>query len=127
MEQQLRQFFRVPVNEEHVVSILISDIGYRVSEINQTGIGLLLENNQTFEVGERLDSCRLHFDNISLIDLTGKIVHCSPCEDLWKFGIQWIGMNDSQKQQMEDLLSRLKKRVMASLQLSVSEQAGRKK
>lgn len=125
--QHSRQFFRVPVNEDHVVSILISDIGHRISEISQTGVGLLLEDNQAFEVGEHLYSCRLQYDDICLTDLTGEIVHCSPHEDLWKFGIQWIKMSDSQKQQMEDLLSRLKKRVIASTQPSVPEEAGRKK
>lgn len=125
--QHSRRFYRVPVNEDYVVSFFISDIGHRVSEISQTGIGLLLENNQTYEVGERLESCRLHFDDIRLNDLTGRIVHCSPHDDLWKFGIQWTDMSDSQKQQMESLFSKLKKRVIASIPPSMPKEAGRKK
>ena len=125
--QHSRRFYRVPFNEDTVVSFFISDIGHRVSEISQTGIGLVLENNQTYEVGERLESCRLHFDDIRLNDLTGRIVHCSPHDDLWKFGIQWIDMSDSQKQQMESLFSRLKKRVIASIPPAMPKEAGRKK
>jgi c-di-GMP-binding flagellar brake protein YcgR len=123
----LRHFYRVPVhNEKHAVSIFISEIGYKVSDISHTGIGLLVEDSQTFEVGERLEACRLQFDEIDLTGLTGKIVHCSPHEGFWKFGIQWMDMTDVSKQEMDTLLARLKEKVMVSSQ-SVLEDTGREK
>ena len=125
--QHSRQFFRVPVNEDHFVSIYISNVGYRVSEISQTGAGLLLEDNQAFEIGEHTYPCCMQYEDICLADLTGQIVHCSLYEGFWKFGLQWIGMNDSQKKQMACLLDKLKKHVMVSLQPSEPEQAGRGK
>jgi hypothetical protein len=126
-DPQFRHAFRVTVHEEHRVSLFISDVGYKVSEVGQAGIGLLLEHNQTFEVGEHLDACQLLFDDIVLTGLTGRVVHCSPHEDLWKFGIQWTELTESQKQLMDQLFSRLKKRVMASSPPSAAEDPGREK
>jgi c-di-GMP-binding flagellar brake protein YcgR len=126
-DPHFRHVFRVPVHEAQGVSFFISDVGYRVSEIGQTGIGLLLEHNQTFEIGECFDTCRLLFDEIVLTNLTGRVVHCSPHEDLWKFGIQWIELTGSQKQLMDQLFSMLKKRVMASSQSSEAKGPGREK
>ncbi len=118
----------MPVHDEkYGGSVFISDIGFRISEISQTGIGVIVENNQTFEVGERLEACRLQFDELVLPGLTGKIVHCSFHDDFWKFGIQWVNMTHAHKQQMEALHSRLKKQLMASSQPSVPEDAGTEK
>lgn len=121
----LRRFFRVPVYGERDVSFRVSDIGYPVLEISQAGISMVLDDNQTFEVGERIDACRLAFDDIVLTGMTGKIVHCSPHENQWKFGIQWMGFDDSQKGRMDELVSRLKKRVLAFSHPSLPEHPGR--
>lgn len=124
-DPHLRHFFRMPVHDENKsASVFISDVGYRISEISQTGIGVIVENNQTFEIDDRLEGCRLQFDEMVLTGLTGKIVHCSSHENSWKFGIQWVDMRNVHIQQMESLLSRLKKQVMASSQPSVPEEAG---
>jgi c-di-GMP-binding flagellar brake protein YcgR len=125
-DPHLRHFYRVPVhNGKHAVSIFITEVGYRVSDISHTGIGLLLEDSQAFEVGEHIEACRLQFDEIVLTGLTGKIVHCSPLEVFWKFGVRWIDMTGAHKQQMDTLLSRLKINKMISLQPSVPEDADR--
>ncbi len=127
-DPHVRHFFRVPVHEEkHGGILFISDVGYRISEISRTGIGVVVENNQTFEIGEYLEPCRVQLDELVLTGLTGKIVHCSSHEDVWKFGIQWIDMTKDHKQQMEALHSRLKKRVMASSQPFVPKDTGREK
>ena len=126
-DPHFRQVFRVPVHEKQGVSLFISDVGYRVTEVGLTGIGILLEHNQIFEAEERLEACRLLFDDIVLTSLTGRVIHCSPHEDFWKLGIQWIELTDSQKQLMDQLFSRLKKSVMESSQPFAAKDAGREK
>jgi hypothetical protein len=112
---QVRLSFRVPVSERESIFATISSISYPVSDIGLKGIGVLVEDNQRFEVGDQLDACQLNFKDTRLTDLTGKIVHCAIHDDgLWQFGIQWIGLLDSQEKILEQQLSRLKKQVLAS-------------
>jgi c-di-GMP-binding flagellar brake protein YcgR len=113
LAHQVRQTFRVPVSEKESISAVISSIAYPVSDIGLGGIGILVEDNQTFEIGDPLDGCRLNFKDTRLTDLTGKIVHCAFHDNgLWQFGIQWIDLADSQKKILEQELSRLKKQVL---------------
>jgi hypothetical protein len=112
---QVRHSFRVPVSEKEPVSAIISSIAYPVSDIGPGGIGILVEDNQVFAVGDPLEDCRLNFKDTRLTDLTGKIVHCAfHDQGLWQFGIQWIDLTDSQEKILEQELSRLKKQVLAS-------------
>ena len=112
---QVRQSFRVPVNEKESISATISSIFYPVSDIGLEGIGILVEDNQIFEVGDQFDDCRLNFSDTRLSGLTGKIVHCTIHDGgLWQFGILWVDLSDSQKKMLEQELSRMKKQVLAS-------------
>jgi hypothetical protein len=111
----VRQNFRVPVSEKESISATISSISYHVSDIGLEGIGILVQDNQIFEVGDQLDACQLNFGDTRLSDLTGKIVHCAIHDgSLWQFGIHWIDLLDSQEKILEQQLIRLKKQVLPS-------------
>jgi c-di-GMP-binding flagellar brake protein YcgR len=128
VDQPVRHFFRVPVKEKESIFVLISSISYPVSDISQEGIGILVENNQAFHIGETLFPCQLHVKDTQLKDMTGKVFHCSVRDSgFWQFGIQWINLENSQKKELEHVLSGLKKRVLASPDAVVQKDAGREK
>ncbi len=114
-ENPVRQAFRVPVGEKEPISAIVSSITCPVSDIGLGGIGILVEDNQAFAVGDLLDACQLNVKDTRLTELTGKVVHCAIHDTgLWQFGIQWIDLSESQKTMLEQELARLKKQVLAS-------------
>ncbi|MCA1787277.1 MAG: PilZ domain-containing protein [Desulfobacteraceae bacterium] len=128
VDQPVRHFFRVPVKERESIFVLISSISYPVSDLSQEGVGILVENNQAFQIGETLFPCQLHLKDTQLKDMTGKVVHCSVQDsDFWQFGIQWINLESSQKKVLEQVFSRLKNRVLASQEAVVQKDPGGEK
>ncbi len=123
--QQGRRFFRIPVNAGESICVLIASISYPVADISLGGVSLLLEDDQAFQIGEKLVSCQLQFAHKVLTDLTGRVVHRSaPAfgSDLWQYGVQWIQMKDSQKNELEQMLTQLKKSVLASSKTPLPEE-----
>ncbi|MCF8091867.1 MAG: PilZ domain-containing protein [Desulfotignum sp.] len=127
-DPEVRHAFRVPVHEKFAVQAVISSVFHPVSDISPEGIGILLKDNQAFHINETLASCQLHFNDIRLTDLTGKVIHCSGRgNDLWQFGIQWVNLKNSQKKELESLFFRLKKQVLGSTHTPVPENADEEK
>ncbi|MEE4363175.1 MAG: PilZ domain-containing protein [Desulfotignum sp.] len=123
--QQIRRFFRVPLDTGESISVLIASVSYPVSDISLGGISILLEDNQAFEIGADLPGCKLHFKKTVLSDLTGRIRHCSPSargSDLWQFGIQWLHVKESQKKALEQILLQLKKSALALSKTALPEE-----
>jgi len=123
--QQVRRFYRVPLETGESISVLIASVSYPVSDISLGGVSILLEDNQTFEIGADLPGCKLYFKKTVLSDLTGQIRHCSPSargSDLWQFGIQWVHMKESQKKSLEQILTQLKKSALALSQTALPEE-----
>ncbi|HKJ99288.1 MAG TPA: PilZ domain-containing protein [Desulfotignum sp.] len=125
--QQVRRSFRVPVDPEEPVSVVIDEISYPVSDISLDGISFSVEDNQRFESGQTLSSCRLQCKNFVLTDLEAQVVHCSfPAQgsDLWQLGIQWVHMKNSEKKELEQMLTRLKKNALAKSRTSGPDHPG---
>ncbi|HKL00021.1 MAG TPA: PilZ domain-containing protein [Desulfotignum sp.] len=123
--QQVRRFFRVPLDPDESISVHIASAAYPVSDISLGGVSILLEDNQKFQIGANLSDCKLQFRNAVLSDLTGRVRHCSPSirdNDLWQFGIQWVHMNDSQKKALEQILIQLKKSALARSKTTLPEE-----
>lgn len=125
--QKVRRAFRVPVDPEEPVYVVIAAISYPVSDISLDGISFSVEDNQRFETGQTLSPCRLQFKNSVLTDLEAQVVHCSfsaQDSELWQFGIRWLHMKNSRKKELEQMLTRLKENALAKSKASGPEQTG---
>lgn len=125
--QKVRRSFRIPLDPDDAVYIVIGTISYPVSNISPGGVGFSVQDNQRFEAGEILSPCRLQFKNFELTDLKAQVVHCSfsaQGSDLWQFGIQWLDMKNSRKKELEEMLVRLKTHALAKSRTSAPEQTG---
>jgi len=76
----VRKTFRVPVGDQTPVSLSIAGVAYRVANISEGGVGFLAERGDLVEVGQRMDSLELRFDERQ-VRAQGTVRHVTPLED----------------------------------------------
>lgn len=116
----VRKSFRVPVEDEKNIWAMINDARYSIHDICPGGIGITVEDNRSFFVDQDLLSCELHYFDIIVKDLNGRIVHVSVTLDHgWKYGIQWMGLDKTGSDQLSAIVNKLKAQVLENDQNSI--------
>lgn len=105
-----RKFFRIPIDDSSNVSISIQGKGYQVLNVAAGGVGIYLNNIDTFSTGDEIENIVLTIDSTSC-DVTGRIAHVSPNNDRFLCGIELLAMD----QKTNDLLQRFIDNHRASL------------
>lgn len=96
-----RKFFRIPVDETSKVSITISGSSYEVVNVAAGGVGIYLDNIDTFATGDKIKDIVLTIDTTSC-EVKGCIAHVSPEDTSCLCGIELLDMDE----QTRDLLKR---------------------
>lgn len=105
----VRQSFRVPVSGKEIALIIFRQKQYFVSDINQGGVGISVDQAFDFESNEILTPCELRLSKINLTGLTGRVIHCSSSiSGKLQFGIQWIDLGPRERETLNEILSQLK-------------------
>jgi hypothetical protein len=105
----VRQSFRIPVSEKESVHVIIKQKPYRVSNINQGGVGISSDGLFDLKFGDIYTDCELILQNERFKGLTGKIIHYSPsAAGQLEHGIQWIGLDGEQRQLLEAVFLQMK-------------------
>ncbi len=89
----VRKSFRIPVEDQKNIWIMINNTPYPVQDIALEGIAITAGSSLTFAVDQDLSNCELHYFDRSIKPLNGHIVHISAAlGQNWKYGIQWEGL-----------------------------------
>lgn len=118
----VRKSFRVPVEDTKNIRVLINDTQYPIQDICLDGIGITVKDSLAFFVGQLLLNCELHYFDVSIKNLNGRIVHMST--DLgqdWKYGIQWTGLEKAASDQISAIAGKLKDRLLGNNLHSVDD------
>lgn len=99
----IRHVFRLPIEEGDNVSLEINDRTYEVINLGTNGIGILLDDEDSFAVGQPLENVMLHLDTEHL-RLKGKVVHVSPREFQLICGIEFVQMTGDEENKMLNFL-----------------------
>lgn len=96
-----RKFFRIPIDETSKVNIAIGGTNYEVVNIAAGGVGIYLDNINTFATGDNITDIVLTIDTTSC-KVKGCIAHISAEDVSCLCGIELIEMD----QQTKELLKR---------------------
>jgi hypothetical protein len=93
LPKMVRKSFRIPVEDQKNIWIMINNTPYPVQDIGIDGLSITVKDNLAFSVDQDIINCELHYFDLSLQNLNGRIVHISaaPGQD-WKYGVQWEGL-----------------------------------
>jgi hypothetical protein len=103
----IRHVFRLPIEESDKVSLEINDKTYEVINLGTTGIGILVDEEDSFTVDQPLKEVVLHID-VERLQLKGRVVHVSPREFQLICGIEFVEMATEEEDKMLNFLSRHK-------------------
>lgn len=105
----VRKSFRVPVSDNEIARIIFNQKQYSVSDINQGGVGLSVDQAFDFESNDILTPCELRLSTTHLTGLTGRVIHCSSSiSGRLQYGIQWIDLGPGERETLNEILSQLK-------------------
>jgi len=101
----IRHVFRLPIEEGDNVSLEINDRTYEVINLGTNGIGILLDDEDSFAAGQPIENVVLHLDTEHL-QLKGRVVHVSPREFQLICGIEFVRMTGDEENKMLNFLRR---------------------
>ncbi len=105
-----RKFFRIPIDETSKISITIADTSYEIVNIAAGGVGIYLDNINTFVTGDNVTDIVLTIDTVSC-KVKGCVAHISAEDVGCLCGIELIEMDH----QTKELLKRFMDDHRASL------------
>lgn len=109
----VRKSFRIPVEDNKNIWVVINDEHYTVLDICFGGIGIVLKNNSVFCVDQVLKNCELNIFDTAIKDLNGRVIHfTSQAGKDWQCGIQWINTNRDIADQMSKIVLKMKEQLL---------------
>lgn len=85
----IRHVFRLPIDDQDNVSIIINGATFEVINIGANGVGLLVDSDVPLAEGQTLPVIELRLEN-ELLSLKGRVVHISPREFQMICGIEFV-------------------------------------
>ena len=109
----VRKSFRIPVEDQNNIRLMINDIPYPVQDIGLEGIGITAGDSLTFVVDQALSNCEFHYFDRSIKSLNGRIVHLSAALGRdWKYGIQWESLGKEASEGIFSIVRELKEQLL---------------
>jgi len=109
----VRKSFRVPVEDENNIWVLINNIRYPLQDMCLTGISITVKDSRAFSVDQTLSNCELNYFDMTIKKLNGCIVHMSAASGQdWKYGIEWTGLERKISDQISAMVYKLKKQLL---------------
>ena len=91
-EQAGRAFFRIPIENPNLAKITINGKSYDIINLANSGVGIYLDNADTFFSKDEITNITLTINDKSC-QVNGKIVHVSPTDINYMCGIELINMS----------------------------------
>ena len=95
-----RKFFRIPVDETSKVNITIGGTSFDVVNVAAGGVGIYLDNVNTFTAGDDIADIVLTIDTTSC-NVKGIIAHVSPEDSNYLCGIEILEMDNKTKELLQ--------------------------
>jgi len=108
----IRQSFRVAVDPEDGIFVVLNGRTYPVVDISPQGINVFCRDNNDFTLSQVIENCELIIPEDTIKRLTAKVIHCSCSSDgKWTNGIQWKGLTDADLDKIVQQVSHLKNKL----------------
>ena len=109
----VRKSFRIPVEDQKNIWIMINNTPYPVQDIGMDGLSITVKDNLAFFVDQNVSNCEFHYFDTALQNLNGRIVHISAAvgQD-WKYGIQWEGLEKKVSDRILSIVCEMKSQLL---------------
>jgi hypothetical protein len=109
----VRKSFRIPVEDQKNIWIMINAIPYPIQDICIDGLSIMVKDNLTFFVDQKVSNCELHYFDTALQNLNGRIVHISTAlgQD-WKYGVHWEGLEKGASDRILSIVCEMKAQLL---------------
>ena len=113
LPKMVRKSFRIPVEDQKNIWIMIHNTPYPVQDIGLEGIAITDGSCLTFAVDQVLSNCELYYFDRSIKPLNGHIVHISTAlgQD-WKYGIHWEGLEKKVSDRILSIVCEMKSQFL---------------
>ena len=98
-----RKFFRIPIDDSSKVKMTIGGANYQVINIAAGGIGIYLDNIETFTKGEQIKDITLTIGTMSCT-AKGCIAHISPGNTDYLGGIELVEMDKKTSELLQNFI-----------------------
>jgi len=98
-----RKFFRIPIDDSSKVKISIDNTSYQIVNVAAGGVGIYLDNIDTFATGEQIKDIKLTIDAVSCTT-KGCIAHISPKDNNCLCGIELLDMDEQTSEILKDFI-----------------------
>ena len=106
----LRSSFRVPVGEQEGVQVTIGSRDFRVLNISENGLQVLVRNDDSFQAGQIIDPLILHCEG-DVFQLKGKAAYVNQIDfDQIALGLELIFSSLEQREALRGYHKALRKR-----------------
>lgn len=111
--ETVRKSFRVPVEDHENIWVVINTRRYSLQDISLEGIGIVLDDTSGFDIEQILNNCELNIFNVSIKELTGRVVHLSSeFGSALHCGIEWIDMKEKGTDEISKIIKTMKKQLL---------------
>ncbi len=111
----VRRSFRVPVEDEKNIWILINNTRYPIQDMCLGGVSITVKDNLMFFVDQALLNCELNYFDMTIKKLNARIVHVSAALGQgWKYGLMWTELEKNISDQISVIVYELKKQLLGN-------------
>jgi c-di-GMP-binding flagellar brake protein YcgR len=108
----IRHSFRVPVEFQADIAVMLGNQTYRVVDISPEGVNIEDKDQGSFTAGQLIENFELIIQGSRIKGLNARIVHCSSdTQRNRNYGIQWIDLADEAQQQIVEIVLKIKQRL----------------
>ncbi len=112
-----RKNFRIPIIGKPDFSLVFEGKFYSLANISVSGLGVLVNLESSFFLGQVLDDCELILLKNSIKGLQGEIVHCSAdVSGKLLCGVKWLNLDPRNSKKIEAVILALKKKMFGNNQ-----------
>ncbi len=112
-----RKTFRIPIIGKPGFSLITGGKFYPLANISVSGLGVLVDSESSFFLGQVLNDCKLILLKNSIKGLQGKIVYCSADVSGKRLcGVKWLHPDPRNSKKIEAVLLALKKKMFGNNQ-----------
>lgn len=102
-----RKFFRIPLEDPQEASVRIKGHHYNVINVTSQGVGIYLENADTFEVDNEITDINLTINGKSC-NVKGRIAHVTPTSIHYLCGLEIIDMDQDASELLKGFIDQHK-------------------
>ncbi len=109
----VRKSFRVPIEDQGSVWVIIHNNKYPVQDICCDGVSITTKSSDVFKVDEFIPGCELVISNDSFKNLNARVIHLTARKgNIWQYGIHWEKIEEKSSKEISKIVTKMKEELL---------------